>query len=108
MVRGDDLLAGTARQVWLGRRLGLAGMRHAHVPLIVNDVGDRLAKRDGAVTLAELAELGLSAEAVRFMLLTSLGIPSEPGESLSDVAARFDPALDAAIRARFAIHLPEN
>ncbi len=91
VVRGDDLLAGTARQVWLGRRLGMAEMRHAHVPLIVNDSGERLAKRDGAVTLGELVDLGASAEDVRVLLLRSLGITTEPGEPLAEVAARFHP-----------------
>ena len=40
------------------RALGLAGPRHAHVPLVLGPDGERLAKRHGAVTLADRAALG--------------------------------------------------
>ena len=53
--RGDDLLAGSPRQAWLARQLGGADPQYAHVGLVVNGAGQRLAKRDGAVTLADLA-----------------------------------------------------
>lgn len=93
VVRGADLLAGTARHVWLREVLGLTPVAHAHVPLVMNEAGDRLAKRDGAVTLADLSELGIDAGSVRAVLAQSLGL-AEPGErpTMDDLLERFTPA----------------
>ena len=74
VVRGDDLLSSAPRQAYLASLLGYAQPTYAHVPLALNAEGKRLAKRDGAVTLDELADKGLDAEAVRELLLTSLGL----------------------------------
>ncbi len=54
VVRGDDLLASSPRQAYLGALLGYPQPVYAHVPLVLNADGKRLAKRDGAVTLAEI------------------------------------------------------
>ena len=84
VVRGDDLLASSPRQAYLGSLLGHTPPVYAHVPLALNAEGKRLAKRDGAVTLAELGV------PTAFRLITeSLGWPSaDTGELL----AQFDPA----------------
>ena len=74
VVRGADLLDSTPRQLWLGARLGLAAPRHAHVALMLGPDGQRLAKRHGAVTLADRAALGQSAADVRDELAASLGL----------------------------------
>ena len=58
VVRGDDLLPSAISQAYLARLLGHAPPTYAHVPLAVNTQGRRLAKRDGAVTLADLGALG--------------------------------------------------
>jgi glutamyl-tRNA synthetase len=55
VVRGDDLIDSTPRQILLARLLGLAQPAYAHVPLVLGPDGQRLAKRHGAVTLADLA-----------------------------------------------------
>ncbi|UVJ39360.1 tRNA glutamyl-Q(34) synthetase GluQRS [Arthrobacter sp. CJ23] len=89
VVRGDDLMPSTPRQAYLASLLGLPAPEYAHVPLVVNHDGARLAKRDGAVTLADLAAVGLSAEAVRDLVLASLGLPAGP---LDNALAVFDPA----------------
>ena len=52
VVRGDDLLPSSPRQAYLARLLGHPRPMYAHVPLVLNEDGARLAKRDGAVTLA--------------------------------------------------------
>ena len=69
VVRGADLLDTTPRQLWLGGRLGLPAPAHAHVPLMLGPDGTRLAKRHGAVTLADRLALGQSPAEVRAELL---------------------------------------
>jgi len=93
VVRGADLLAGTARHVWLREVLGLRQVTHAHVPLVMNSEGDRLAKRDGAVTLEDLSAQGVSADEVRSRLAFTLGLSSS-GESVTmdDLLTRYEPA----------------
>jgi len=92
VVRGDDLLSSSPRQAWLAGRLGGSVPGYAHVPLVVNAEGRRLAKRDGAVTLADLAAKGTDADGVRSLLGHSLGL-NEPGEPVtaSDLLARWRP-----------------
>ncbi|GAB5080634.1 tRNA glutamyl-Q(34) synthetase GluQRS [Arthrobacter sp. AD-310] len=89
VVRGDDLLPSTPRQAYLASLLHIPVPEYAHVPLVVNSDGVRLAKRDGAVTLGDLAAAGLPPEAVRDRLLESLGLPAG---SLDQALAAFDPA----------------
>lgn len=92
VVRGDDLLSSAVTQAWLARQLGLPVPTYAHVPLALNSEGRRLAKRDGAVTLADLAPLGWTADRVLGLLATSLNL-AEPGEPVTTTALlhRFDP-----------------
>jgi glutamyl-tRNA synthetase len=54
VVRGDDLLPSSPRQAYLARLLGYPEPTYAHVALVLNEDGARLAKRDGAVTLGEI------------------------------------------------------
>ena len=82
VVRGDDLLACTPGQAWLGERLGLRTPGWAHVPLVRGYDGARLAKRHGAVTLADQAAAGHQRAAVRARLGAELGL-IEPGEPAS-------------------------
>lgn len=92
VVRGDDLLDGTARQIHLRNLLGLPAVAHAHVPLMVNEDGVRLAKRDGAVTMTDLRELGWDAAAVRVALATSVGLPAKAAtDGMPALLPHFDP-----------------
>jgi glutamyl-tRNA synthetase len=88
VVRGDDLLPSTPRQAYLASLLDIPSPEYAHVPLVVNIDGARLAKRDGAVTLRDLADAGTPPAAVRDRLLESLGLPAGP---LAKALAAFDP-----------------
>ncbi|MDO5494166.1 MAG: tRNA glutamyl-Q(34) synthetase GluQRS [bacterium] len=92
VVRGDDLLTSAPRQAYLAGLLGLPIPEYVHVPLVVAPSGTRLAKRDGAVTLADLAPHGWTPDRVRSLLAVSLGLAG-PGEAVTmeDLAARFDP-----------------
>ncbi|HET9552506.1 MAG TPA: tRNA glutamyl-Q(34) synthetase GluQRS [Anaeromyxobacteraceae bacterium] len=74
VVRGDDLLPSTARQLLVYRALGLAAPRFAHVPLVVGEDGTRLAKRHGALSLGELRERGADPRAVVGLLGALCGL----------------------------------
>ncbi|MEZ5282173.1 MAG: tRNA glutamyl-Q(34) synthetase GluQRS [Acidimicrobiales bacterium] len=91
VTRGDDLLAATPAQLALCDSLGLPEPTHAHVPLVLGPSGDRLAKRDGAVTLGDLAALGRDPSTVLAWIGHSLGLceRNEP-VSISDLLDRFD------------------
>jgi glutamyl-tRNA synthetase len=91
VVRGDDLLSSTPRQVHLQRLLGLDPVSYLHVPLVLGPDGERLAKRHGAVTLADLAAQGLGPPEVISLLAASLGL-ADPGEHVvaTDLVERFD------------------
>lgn len=93
VVRGDDLRSSVPRQAWLAHRLGFPPPTYAHVPLAVGTDGRRLAKRDGAVTIADLAGLGVRPGEVLTMLAASLGLAA-PGDTVTpeQLLDRFDPA----------------
>ncbi len=81
VVRGDDLLPSTARQLLLYRALGLAPPRFAHVPLVNGEDGARLAKRHGTLSLDELRERGADPLAVVGFLAALSGLVA-PGARL--------------------------
>lgn len=64
VVRGADLLLSTARQILLYRALGLAEPRWFHCPLVVDEQGERLAKRHDALSIRALREQGKRWEEV--------------------------------------------
>jgi glutamyl-tRNA synthetase len=75
VVRGADLLASTARQLRLYDLLELAPVpAYAHVPLLLGDDGERLAKRHGAVGLEELRADGADPRTVVGRLAHSAGL----------------------------------
>ncbi len=85
VIRGDDLAEVTPSQAHLAHVLGLAVPRYAHVPLLRGPDGERLAKRHGAVTLAELAGQGWTPASVLHMLARSIGLlgVDEAGDAAS-------------------------
>lgn len=89
VVRGDDLLPSTPRQAYLAELLGLTAPAYAHVPLVLNQEGKRLAKRDGAVSLSDQRALGNTPEDVVAALADSLGYAARTTAELREV---FDPA----------------
>jgi len=94
VLRGEDLLNSTPRQLLLQRALGHSQPEYAHVPLMLGADGKRLAKRDGPSTVAGLRELGWAPERVIGELAGSCGLNDGspiraaelvPGFSLSQV-----------------------
>jgi len=92
VVRGDDLLTSTPRQLHLQRLLGLASPTYAHVPLVIGPDGQRLAKRHGAVTLGDWHARGRSTGELVGLLARSIGcspVPASPDLRAADVVDSF-------------------
>ena len=89
VVRADDLLASTPRQVHIASVLGIEAPGYAHVPLVLGADGDRLAKRHGAVTRRDH---GGSPVEIRSLLAASLGL-CQPDDrpTLDELLTVFDP-----------------
>jgi glutamyl/glutaminyl-tRNA synthetase len=64
VVRGEDLLKSTARQILIYRALKLAIPEFYHCELVRDDAGVRLAKRHDALSIRKLREMGLKADEV--------------------------------------------
>jgi glutamyl-tRNA synthetase len=73
VVRGDDLIPSTPRQILLYQALGWEPPRFAHVPLVVGLDGRRLAKRHGDTRLATLRAQGLTSRGLIGLLAWSCG-----------------------------------
>jgi glutamyl-tRNA synthetase len=84
VVRGDDLLPSSPRQAYLARMLGYPEPMYAHVALALNEDGARLAKRDGAATLAEIGAKNALAQ-----ISSSLGWQAA---TVDEMLREFDPA----------------
>jgi glutamyl-tRNA synthetase len=86
VIRGDDLLASTARQVFLFEALSLGVPSFLHLPLVVGADAARLAKRSPKNTIAGLREAGVSAQAIVGKLAFGLGLAAcDAPQSPTDV-----------------------
>lgn len=96
VVRGRDLLASTPRQILLYEALGFPVPTFAHVPLVLDEHGQRLAKRTSSAGIAPLRAAGVSAEQLVGQLAASSGL-GEQGEALQprELVVRYSgPAYD--------------
>jgi glutamyl-tRNA synthetase len=78
VVRGDDLIPSTPRQLLLYEALGLKPPQFVHVPLVVGPDSRRLAKRHGDTRLSALREAGVKAESLIGLLAWSCGWLAQP------------------------------
>jgi glutamyl-tRNA synthetase len=90
VLRGADLLSSTARQILLYRALGLTPPRWAHAPLVVGRTGERLAKRDRALSLDDLRARDVDPARIVDELWRLSGQGPAKGASLGDRARSFD------------------
>ncbi len=81
VIRGEDHIANTAKQLLLYEALGYAVPRFAHTPLILNKEGKKLSKRDGVTSISDFREKGYTAEALaNYMTLLGWSPPEGMGE----------------------------
>jgi glutamyl-tRNA synthetase len=91
VVRGDDLVSSTPRQIFLQGLLGLPRPAYLHVPLVVDRSGERLAKRRGRpVSIADLAARGVGIGEIVAWISSSIGMADGSDDlTLSGLVARF-------------------
>lgn len=90
VIRGDDLVPSTPRQLLLDRALGFDPPSFAHVPLVVGPDGRRLAKRHGDSRLSRFREAGTVAEELIGELAWSCGWLNEAEPSTAkDLIPKF-------------------
>lgn len=90
VVRGDDLLPSTARQLLLQQALGLPAPDYFHVPLVVDEHGRRLAKREKDASLASFRESGVDPRRIVNWVAESAGLPAGELAAARDYVADFD------------------
>lgn len=90
VVRGDDLLPSAARQWHLQRALGLAHPDWFHVPLVLDETGQRLAKRRGDLALAGLRAAGVDGRAVVAWAARSAGLATPERARPAELLTGFD------------------
>ncbi len=84
VIRGEDHLSNTAKQILLYEALGLSIPTFAHTPLILNSEGRKLSKRDGVTSITQFRELGYTAEAMcNYMALLGWSVPEGMDEKFS-------------------------
>jgi glutamyl/glutaminyl-tRNA synthetase len=100
VLRGNDLQLATPRQVWLQSILGYPHTpTYGHLPMVVDDAGERLQKRAPKRTVRELRERGLAAAAVVSALAAAMGIEGAH-DSAADLRSRVQQqGAQAALRA---------
>ena len=102
VVRGDDLLTSTGAQLLLYKALGETPPQYLHVPLLLDEGGERMAKRKGSLTLNALRNSGVSAPRVTGLLAYTLGLLAELEEvAPADLLADF--SLDKLRREAFSV-----
>lgn len=103
VLRGDDLLASTPRQLYLYRLLGLRPPTFTHVPLLISPDGHRLSKRQRGLALAALRAAGTAPEEVIGYLAYLAGlIPDRHPVAAGDLIAGF--AVDKLPAGPVAVH----
>jgi len=92
VIRGEDHIANTAKQILLYEAFGASVPEFAHTPLILNQTGQKLSKRDGVTSIDDFKKMGYTAEAlVNYMTLLGWSSPDSTKEifTLEEAAKEF-------------------
>ncbi len=105
VVRGNDLLFSTPRQIYLQKTLGLATPSYCHIPLLVDAAGRRLSKREGDGCMETVRQKYKTAAPVLGALAAALGLIARPEPvELSELV----PLFDLAKIPKSTVRLPEG
>jgi glutamyl-tRNA synthetase len=92
IIRGEDHIANTAKQILLYEAFGAAVPQFAHTPLILNEKGAKLSKRDGVTSISDFQKMGFVPEALaNYMTLLGWSAPDSTQEifTLEEAAKLF-------------------
>ena len=92
IIRGEDHIGNTPKQILLYEALGATLPQFGHTPLILNQAGAKLSKRDGVTSISDFQRMGYTAEAiVNYMTLLGWSPPEGMAEifSLDEAAEKF-------------------
>ncbi|QIZ69783.1 glutamate--tRNA ligase [Oxynema aestuarii AP17] len=91
VIRGEDHIANTAKQILLYEAFEADIPEFAHTPLILNQSGQKLSKRDGVTSISDFKEMGFTAEAlVNYMTLLGWSPPdNQEMFTLAEAASKF-------------------
>jgi glutamyl-tRNA synthetase len=89
VIRGEDHIANTAKQILLYEGLGVKVPDFAHTPLILSQTGKKLSKRDGVTSIDDFKQMGYTAPAlVNYMTLLGWSAPDAQELFTLDEAAK--------------------
>ena len=113
IVRGEDILLSTPRQLLLYRLLGHDAPAFAHIPLLHDAQGERLAKRHKSLSLAQLRDMGCRPERIVGWLATLAGlnedaVPLSPRALAERLASEKDGILWEKLRNRGTLIVPDG
>lgn len=91
VVRGNDLLDSTPRQIWLQRCLGLPTPHYLHLPLVLDRQGRKLSKSERALEVDPSSPMSNLRRALSFLGIASDESAVHPSELLDSALIHFDP-----------------
>lgn len=92
VIRGEDHLSNTPKQILIAEALGNTAPKYHHIPLVMDSRGKKLSKREGGVVVAELLSARYRPEAIltATAMLGWSGVTGDHVESLAELSQKFD------------------
>jgi glutamyl-tRNA synthetase len=91
VIRGEDHLPNTPKQILIQEALGIERPHYAHIPLILNSGRHKLSKREGAVSINEYKRVGYLSEAlVNFLALLGWSAQGPSGQNEKEMLSMKD------------------